>query len=62
MLEAAIVLSLAPGLVEEVRASPSYTEQKDLLRAMGFIDDVANQVVLEGTGGDVQRALEMLLG
>jgi hypothetical protein len=62
MLEAAIALSLASDPEEEVRASPSYTEQRDLLRGMGFIDDVANQVALEGTGGDVHRVLEMLLG
>ncbi len=29
---------------------------------MGFVDEGANRLALEATGGNVQRALEMLLG
>ena len=70
MLEAAIAASLTTGPAEVLAppsappappAPPDFTEQKEMLRGMGFTDDVANQVALEGAGGDVQRALELLL-
>ena len=43
-------------------APPQYMGEKAQLQAMGFADDVANQTALEAANGDVQRALEMLLG
>ena len=64
MLAAAIAASLAsstPG-GNAVPATPQYVTEKETLRGMGFADDAANQVALEAANGDVQRALEMLLG
>ena len=55
MLAAAIQASL------EV-SQPDYSEQVAILRSMGFVDDAANQVALEAAQGNVERALEMLLG
>ena len=50
---------LAPPLAPPV--PPQYTAEKEQLKAMGFADDVANQVALEGANGNVERALELLL-
>jgi thioredoxin 1 len=68
MLAAAIAASLggaepSPNAGEVVAPPPNdYAAEKEQLRAMGFADDATNQAVLEAHGGNVERALESLLG
>ena len=58
----AVPLTSVPVAAAPMEPSSAYGAEKEQLRAMGFSDNDANQLALESTNGDVQRALEVLLG